>query len=372
MLQPRGKRFVVNAFASELVKHDLSVTAIGRQGRADLAVLGEGEQRLLRNRADGPCRREGFDVKRVRCGRVLRSRAGPEQALRTGAGSGQALPPFGGEQIAVGLVGAHSDRNAEAVVQLRLNVFLHGRIPAADEQGSDGLDLWIEPGFDASLDTAQIRFSRRNTVLARKEQGDVDRHAVNDRLLNGRDAFRCAWNLNEEVRTRGTRVQPRGGLDGSGRVVRKQRRDFQRHPALAAPAGVMDRPEQVSGLRQVLHCEFEEDVLVRQTCCCQLLDRFVVKPPTADRLLKDRWVRRQPGHRQIGDVARQGPAVEQLTRDVVEPQALTQIVQLSGVGVHHFSGYAKSARMSASSRSPMRSIERSAAGWAELAAGSSA
>ena len=88
----------------------------------------------------------------------------------------------------------------------------------------------------------------------------------------------------------------------------------------------------------------------------------------ADGVLENRRVGSQPGHRQIGDVARQRAAVQQVTRDVVEPQALALVVQLSGVGIHGVSSGARlsrrsrRSRMSISSKSPMRSMAMSAGG----------
>src|SRR5262249_32266036 len=55
-------------------------------------------------------------------------------------------------------------------------------------------------------------------------------------------------------------------------------------------------------------------------------DRVVVVAAT-DRLVEDRRVRRQAGHRIVVDVALDRAVVEQAARDVVEPEALPRLMQ---------------------------------------------
>src|SRR3546814_7268721 len=60
------------------------------------------------------------------------------------------------------------------------------------------------------------------------------------------------------------------------------------------------------------------------------VDAGVVGVAVADRLVEDARVGSQPGDRILVDVARQRAVVEQGAGDVVQPQALAEIVQLSG------------------------------------------
>jgi hypothetical protein len=60
----------------------------------------------------------------------------------------------------------------------------------------------------------------------------------------------------------------------------------------------------------------------------------VVGAALADRVLEDRRVRGETGDRELGDVARERAVVEHLARDVVDPQALPEVVQALCVGVH--------------------------------------
>ena len=46
-----------------------------------------------------------------------------------------------------------------------------------------------------------------------------------------------------------------------------------------------------------------------------------------DGLVEDRRIRGEPGHRQLGDVALERAAVQQVARDGVEPEALAQVVE---------------------------------------------
>ena len=120
------------------------------------------------------------------------------------------------------------------------------------------------------------------------------------------------------------------GLDGVRGVVGQQRRDFQRDPAIGTAAGVEDRAEQVGGLRQLLECEFEEQVFIRQAGGAQHADAVAVGIVRADGVFEQRRVGGQARHRQFGDVARQRAAGQQRAADAVEPEALPEIMELAG------------------------------------------
>ena len=165
-LQPRGESVVVHAFTHELLQHRFGVATIGRQRRAHLAVVGKGQQGLLGQGIDRAGRRQGFHIERVWRGPVLGAGAGPEQALRCSASGREPLPAVRRQQVAIGLVGAHRDRNAQPVVEWRGDLFLHRDIPAADEQRGHGGDLGIEAGRQAALDAAHIGLRGRQIVFA--------------------------------------------------------------------------------------------------------------------------------------------------------------------------------------------------------------
>src|SRR5262249_31760726 len=88
--------------------------------------------------------------------------ARPEQPLRACAFVGEPLPAVGVEHLTMGLVGALGHRDAEHVVQLvGLRGRLVRRVPAADEDGSDRADEWVQTGVDAPLDAAPLEAANR-------------------------------------------------------------------------------------------------------------------------------------------------------------------------------------------------------------------
>ena len=225
------------------------------------------------------------------------------------------------------LVGAHRDGDAQPVVEGRGQLQLHRHVPAADEKRQHRRHLQVQTGGQPPLQAAQARLGRSHRLLAREQQRDVDRHAVEDDLLDRLQALRCARDLDEQVGLGSLLAQPVRCLDGVGGVVGQQRRDLERDPAVHALAGVEGRAEQVGRLAQVFEGEFEEQVLVRQVGIGEHANAGVVAAALADGVLEDRRVRGQPGHRQVADVARQRAAGQQRARDVVEPEALAEPVQ---------------------------------------------
>ncbi len=89
----------------------------------------------------------------------------------------------------------------------------------------------------------------------------------------------------------------------------------------------MDRPEQVGGLGEVLQRELEERLLLGLAALEPVLDGLVVIGAVLDGVVEDRRVGGQPGDRELVDIATQQAGLEHVARDVVEPQALAQIVQ---------------------------------------------
>ncbi len=188
---------------------------------ADLAVIGECFQRLLGDRVDGVGRGERFEIQRVGSGRILDAGARPEQPLRMRSGGGELSPTRPDEQLAIGLVGASGDGDAEAIALLRRELGVRRDVPAAHEQRRHRLDLRIEPGGDAPLDAAQVGLGGGAVVLAREQQRDVDRHAGEDRFLDRRNARRRARNLDVEIGPVGGGMQAPRGLDRPPRCRRR-------------------------------------------------------------------------------------------------------------------------------------------------------
>jgi hypothetical protein len=70
--------------------------------------------------------------------------------------------------------------------------------------------------------------------------------------------------------------------------VRQQRRDFQRNPTVYAPGSVMNRPEQVRRLREVVQREFEKEFFSQLAFCELAFDGVVVVAAVLDRVVEDR------------------------------------------------------------------------------------
>ncbi len=122
------------------------------------------------------------------------------------------------------------------------------------------------------------------------------------------------------------------------RVVREERRDLERHPAVDAVRALEDRKEQIGRLPEVLLRQREEQRFAGLALRELRADRRIVRGAGLDGLIEDRRIRRESGHRQFGDVAPERAGREEVTRDVIEPEALAQVVEL----LRHLHGAAPS------------------------------
>ena len=125
--------------------------------------------------------------------------------------------------------------------------------------GTSGFD----PGLDPPLDPAQIGLGRRHVLLAREQQRHVDRHAGEDRLLDRGQALARARDLDEEVGACGAGVQVLGRGDGGRPCRGPEAAKLPARPSRRRRSPVVDRAEQVGGLRDVLKRELEEERLAR-------------------------------------------------------------------------------------------------------------
>src|SRR5215467_17 len=142
-----------------------------------------------------------------------------------------------------------------------------------------------------------------------------------------------ARNLDEDIGALRLAVQVLGLGKGGFGVVRKQRRDFQRHPAVHATGSIVNRPKEIRRLFDILQRELEEQLLPRFALRELALDRAIVVAAVLDRVVEDRRIRGQPRHRELVDVAAQHARLQQVARDVVEPEALAEIMQ-DASGLH--------------------------------------
>src|SRR5215831_19932922 len=112
-------------------------------------MCGKGLQCAFRHGVHGERRRERLDVKNVGSLGILGSRAGPQQALRTGAEVVDAFPARRGEKLARRLVGSFSDRDAELVAERLGSLTCNGYVPAADKNRRTGPTIRVKTTGEA-------------------------------------------------------------------------------------------------------------------------------------------------------------------------------------------------------------------------------
>ena len=207
------------------------------------------------------------------------------------------------------------------------NLVLDGDVPAAHEQRRCRVDLGIEARGDPPLDAAQVRIRRGQVLFARKQQRDVDRHAGEDRLLDRGNACPCSGNLDEQVGASRSRMQSPRFADAARRIVRQQRRHFHRHPTVDAAGRLVGRTEQIRRLRQVFEREIDEQLFAGLPRGRLSANRIVIEAAVTDGVIENRRVGREPGYVEIIDVASQRAVDQHLARDVVEPEALAELVK---------------------------------------------
>ncbi len=151
-------------------------------------------------------------------------------------------------------------------------------------------DVRVQPGLDPSLDAAQERFRRGDVLLAREQQGDIDRNTGEDGLFDRGQSFGGPGNLDHQIRTRGAGEQALGRGNRRGGIVGEKRRHFERHPPVDAARSIVDRPKQVGGACQVLDRQLEEQRFPRLPFRPLCGYRRVVGGAVLDGLLEDRRV----------------------------------------------------------------------------------
>jgi hypothetical protein len=119
-----------------------------------------------------------------------------------------------------------------------------------------------------------------------------------------------------------------GGGNGVGCVVRQQRRYFQRHPSVHAVRLVEDGSKQVGGPRDVFKGQVEKEILAGFSPRQGLANHVIVGRAVLDGVIEDRRIRSQTRHRQFINVPFECAVVQQVAGDVVEPEALAQIMEL--------------------------------------------
>ena len=134
VLQPRRQRIDVDACFGEAGQNSLAVASIRCEQLANVAVVSERLERVLRHGVDSEGCRESLYIKRVECLWILGAGTSPKQALRPGAGVGGALKALRSEELQIRFIGTLSDGNAESVGQFARGLSANRDILATDKE----------------------------------------------------------------------------------------------------------------------------------------------------------------------------------------------------------------------------------------------
>src|SRR5208337_3067938 len=102
---------------------------------------------------------------------------------------------------------------------------------------------------------------------------------------------------------------------------------FQRNPAVDTSGTLVDRSEQIGSARQVLHRQLEKQSFTGKARTHEPANLGIVRFAMSDGVIEDRRIGRQARDRKTIDVAFKRAAIEKLARDVVEPDALPQVLE---------------------------------------------
>src|SRR6266403_2652106 len=110
--------------------------------------------------------------------------------------------------------------------------------------------------------------------------------------------------------------------ESAGGIVSKQRRYLQRHPSVDAVSPVKDGPEQIGRPGEILKSQLEEQLFSGLALIQFFADRSIVRTAVFNRVVEDRGIRSEPRHGKLVDIAVECTGVNQVARNVVEPQTL--------------------------------------------------
>ena len=134
-------------------------------------------------------------------------------------------------------------------------------------------------------------------MIAREEQRYVDRHTSENGFLDRPSALPGSRNLDKQIGPGCGGMKRARGFYGPLRIISKERRDFERDPAVDASGPLVDRPEQIRGLLQIRDRKLEEQILTNNAAPRHRADVVIVCGAFRDRMIEDRRVRRQPRDR---------------------------------------------------------------------------
>jgi hypothetical protein len=126
-------------------------------------------------------------------------------------------------------------------------------------------------------------------------------------------------------------VEVRRLLDRGRRVVGQARVDLDRDVAVATACPVPDGSEKIAGGGDITHRQLQEDAPGIRIAAGDLL---VVGVPMRERLLEDARIRGDADDGVLVDRLRKGAGFDQITRQIVDPDALAERRQLMQARAH--------------------------------------
>ena len=267
--------------------------------------------------------------------RVLGAGAGPQQALGAGAGLTQGSEAGTAENFLVALIGELGVGDGDLALQLGAFVRqqrIEGGIDPADEEARHRGDAVHRLSLlHAAFQSAQVGLRHRYVALDGEQQGDVDVQTVGDELFDRGQAGLSGGHLDHHVGPVQSRVQVACLADGALGVVSQVGRDLQTHHAIHPVGGLIDRPQDVGGIANVLDGQGEEQLAAGQ------LGIFAQHPPQdlvvlvtgRQRLVEDRRIGRETAQVVVLDHRGQSAGGQHGPVNMVAPDALAGGVQFT-------------------------------------------
>jgi len=140
----------------------------------------------------------------------------------------------------------------------------------------------------------------------------LDRNSGKDRLLDGRQTFLGAGDLDEQVGPSGPRGKFLGGGDGAGPCHAPAVATPPAKPTRPPVCAVMNRPEQIGGPHEIIQRQIEEKELRQLSPSPAPRGLPVVRGTVLDGGDRRSLDLRSVGHRQFVNVAFESAAIQQI------------------------------------------------------------
>ena len=290
-------------------------------------MVGGGLHGGVRHRVDGVRRDQAVDIHRVGVVGVLHPGGGPQRALCVGAVVGEVLPAGRAEDLLVGLVGQSGVGQPGLAAQRqsvigadRVQLLVDLAVHPGDEERGHRVDLGqVVPGLTRLLEAGEEGVHDAAIAVQREDQRHVDADALGQHLADGRQPLEGGRDLDEQVGTVDRLPELLGHGDGALGVVLQARVDLDGDPAVHPVGGVVDRPQDVAGVADVLGGELEDGLVHVGPGPHQLGDLVGVGLAVGQGVGEDRRVGGDTDHVAGVDQLLQLTAADHLAVEVVQP-----------------------------------------------------